>query len=183
MSGGSDDRRLVLMTLGTDHHAFDRAVTWMEDWLTHSNEDVHVVVQHGSSRVPVGAEAHDRIPMTALSDLMSQADVVITHAGGGSITQCWQVGKAPIVLVRQRRLNEHVDDHQRAFAQALTARGYPVRVTLSYEEFSRAVDDGLRHATRHFTSGDSLTAVRAVAAVVEEVTLSRPGRRSTRAPR
>jgi UDP-N-acetylglucosamine transferase subunit ALG13 len=171
------------MTLGTDHHAFDRAVTWMEDWLAHSNEDVRVVVQHGSSRPPAGAEAHDRIPMTALSDLMSQADVVITHAGGGSITQCWQLGKAPIVLVRQKRLNEHVDDHQSAFAQALTARGYPVRVTLTYGEFSRAVDDGLKDVTRSFTSGDSLPAVRAVSAVVEEVVLSRTGRRSTRAPR
>ena len=121
--------------------------------------------------------------MTALSDLMSQASVVITHAGGGSITQCWQLGKAPVVLVRQKRLDEHVDDHQSAFAQALADRGYPVRVALTYEQFCRAVDDRLQNATQPLTSGDSSAAVRAVSAVVEQVVLSRSGRRQTRSPR
>jgi hypothetical protein len=38
--------------------------------------------------------------------------VLICHGGPASIADAWQRGKIPIVVPRQQRLGEHVDDHQ-----------------------------------------------------------------------
>lgn len=121
-SQGSDARGLVLVTVGTDHHPFDRMVAWSERWAA-NHPDVEVIVQHGASRRPTTLTGYERIPHQELTELMRRADVVVAHGGGGSITQCWETGKLPIVVARTRALGEHVDDHQVAFAERLAEMG------------------------------------------------------------
>ena len=40
----------VLVSVGTDHHVFDRLMGWVEEWVAQAPEGTSVVVQHGSSR-------------------------------------------------------------------------------------------------------------------------------------
>ena len=47
------------------------------------------------------------------------ADVVVCHAGIGSVASCFRNGKKPILVARRRALGEQVDDHQVAFATRL----------------------------------------------------------------
>ncbi len=47
------------------------------------------------------------------------ADVVVTHAGVGTILQLLEWGIFPVVLVRRKARGEHVDDHQVQIAQLL----------------------------------------------------------------
>ena len=58
------------------------------------------------------------------------ADIVILHAGAGSILHAIQAGKVPIVMARLRKFGEHVDDHQLEFAVALAGEG---RVVLAHD--------------------------------------------------
>lgn len=132
---------MVLVTLGTDHHPFDRLVAWSERWAA-AHPDVRVVVQYGSSRSPIGLEGYGRISHSDLQDLMARADVVVAHGGGGSITQCWEIGKLPIVVARTAALDEHVDDHQVVFADRLAQMGSIVYAT-SYSEFDAAINEQL----------------------------------------
>lgn len=46
---------------------------------------------------------------------LSQADVVITHGGIGSLSMCFSYSIHPGVFIRQKNLNEHIDDHQTDF--------------------------------------------------------------------
>lgn len=112
----------VLVTVGTDHHPFNRMVDWSESWAS-DHPGVEVIVQYGASRPPVSLTGYERIPHQDLTELMRRADVVVTHGGGGSITQCWETGKLPVVVARTKALGEHVDDHQVAFAERLAEMG------------------------------------------------------------
>ena len=50
------------------------------------------------------------------------ADAVMTHAGVGSILCARRAGHVPVVVPRQRRDGEHVDDHQVELTRALEER-------------------------------------------------------------
>lgn len=47
------------------------------------------------------------------------ADVVVTHAGVGTVLQLLEWGVRPVVLVRSAERGEHVDDHQRQIGEVL----------------------------------------------------------------
>ena len=53
---------------------------------------------------------------------MEQARIVITHGGPSSFLMPLQIGKIPIVVPRRHEFNEHVNDHQVAFANAVAER-------------------------------------------------------------
>ena len=57
---------------------------------------------------------------------MLEARVVVTHAGVGSIMTALTLGKQPIVVPRQKRFHEAVDDHQLALARRLDKAGLVV---------------------------------------------------------
>lgn len=64
--------------------------------------------------------SHKQIDAKEFEALALQADVVITHAGVGTILQLLEMGKYPIVVVRRRARKEHVDDHQEQISELLS---------------------------------------------------------------
>lgn len=47
-----------------------------------------------------------------MKECIRSSDIIVTHAGIGTITQCLESGKKIIVVPRKRELGEHVDNHQ-----------------------------------------------------------------------
>ena len=110
---------MILVTTGASQFPFDRLLRSV-DALPAGER---VIVQHGCSTVRPGrAECIDFLPMTELAALVSEARVIVTHAGVGSIILCLTNARQPIVVPRLKRYGETVDDHQldcaRRFAQA-----------------------------------------------------------------
>ncbi len=114
---------LVLLVVGTDHHPFDRAVSWVDGWAAQHVGRVRVVIQHGTSGSPVTAEGHDVLPVDELDALMAEATAVVCHGGPGTIMGARNAGVVPIAIARQSELGEHVDDHQVRFVTRLGAAG------------------------------------------------------------
>jgi UDP-N-acetylglucosamine transferase subunit ALG13 len=54
---------------------------------------------------------------------MRDAAAVVCHGGPGTIMECRSLGLLPIVVPRQARLGEHVDDHQIRFARRMATTG------------------------------------------------------------
>jgi UDP-N-acetylglucosamine transferase subunit ALG13 len=117
---------LVLVTVGTDHHPFDRLVRWVDGWLAREQAPpVRCRMQIGQAAPPRSAAA-DWEPYLAYETLraaMVEAAAVVCHGGPGTILGVRQAGAVPIVVPRRHRLGEHVDDHQVAFARRLAAEG------------------------------------------------------------
>jgi len=78
------------------------------------------------------------------------ADLIITHAGAGTLIHTFQVGKVPVIFPRRKECGELVDDHQVELTQALAAEGRiipayePEDLTAAIEEARRRKGSGVR---------------------------------------
>ena len=59
---------------------------------------------------------------------MDEADIVITHGGPATFMGVISKGKRPIVVPRQEKFGEHVNDHQMEFCLKLLVEGYDLVV-------------------------------------------------------
>jgi UDP-N-acetylglucosamine transferase subunit ALG13 len=121
---------LVFVSVGTDHHPFDRLVGWVDAWLP---AGVRCVVQHGTSAPPRKAEGVPYLGHDALTAMLEEATVVVSHGGPTTITESRRHGRRPIVVPRSPRLGEHVDDHQERFCARMEAKGL---ITVAADESS-----------------------------------------------
>lgn len=113
---------LIVASLGTDHHPFDRLVRWLDTLATRLDE-VEVVVQHGHSIAPVVASGRAFLPHAELLELMGRAHLVVCHGGPGTLMDARRAGHVPILVPRDPRHGEHVDHHQQRFAAAVRESG------------------------------------------------------------
>jgi UDP-N-acetylglucosamine transferase subunit ALG13 len=119
---------LLVVTVGTDHHPFDRLVHWVDGWLASPaggrTAGLTCLMQTGTSAPPSGvADWEPYFEFNALQAAMGQATAVVCHGGPGTILGARHLGAVPIVVPRRHRLGEHVDDHQVAFSRRLAAEG------------------------------------------------------------
>jgi len=160
--------RHVFVSVGTDHHRFDRLIGWMESWVPPAGVDIDVLVQHGFSRTP------DRLPARAFLDagelrsMVRSADVVVTQGGPGGIMDARRIGIIPIVVARSSRLGEHVDDHQIAFVRHMASLGDVVEVA-SESALHLALDAGVLEPDVYRTDPAPATAPQTIAAFAEVV--------------
>lgn len=110
----------VLVTVGTDHHPFDRLMAWIDELITAGVIPAHdVLVQVGSSRPPRHPLTRASLPRDELLMLMARADVVVGHGGPGTIMDARSAGRRPVIVPRVASRGEVVDDHQVTFARRL----------------------------------------------------------------
>jgi UDP-N-acetylglucosamine transferase subunit ALG13 len=131
------DRDLVVVSVGTDHHPFDRLVGWMDQWAA-DNPSVTVIVQRGSSSPTVHAESRRLVGHRQLCDLFAAATVVVCHGGPSTVMDARAAGRLPVVVARDPALGEHVDDHQVRFGQHLARHGL-ARLALDFRQLEAAL--------------------------------------------
>jgi UDP-N-acetylglucosamine transferase subunit ALG13 len=116
---------MIFATVGTHGQRFDRLLAALER-LPAPGE---VVVQYGVGEPPRRVrEAAADMSFEEVGRHIETAEVVISHAGVGSILRARDAGHVPVVMPRLARLGEHVDDHQVELAEALTKDGAVVPV-------------------------------------------------------
>ena len=112
----------LLITVGTDHHRFDRLVRWADDFATEHRE-IEVFVQYGHSAAPRVASGSRLLDHSQLKADLDQADVVIVHGGPATIAEARRAGHQPICVPRDPARDEHVDAHQLRFVARLAESG------------------------------------------------------------
>lgn len=119
----------IVVTFGTMRgFPFPRAVHAADRLLAEvGNPDREVLWQIGDTPARVsGKTIHGVIPTAELDAAMADADLVIAHGGLGSVLRTLNTGMRPLLLFRQARYGEHVDDHQRLICAELEFRGLAV---------------------------------------------------------
>jgi UDP-N-acetylglucosamine transferase subunit ALG13 len=168
--GVDPTKPLVFLTVGTDHHRFDRIVRWLDAWLEGGAEDrARCLVQHGSSTPSALAPSREFLTYDEMDAAMQDAAVIISHAGPGTIMMAAEAGKVPIVVPRVKALREHVDDHQVLFAQRLREER-TIALADSESKFRQFVDRALANPlARPHRASSSADAVRRFEEVVDEL--------------
>jgi UDP-N-acetylglucosamine transferase subunit ALG13 len=130
---------MILATVGTHEDQFNRLLVELNRLVEVGAIKERVVVQSGYCDADAPAvECFDQLPFDELQSLMAEANVIITHGGPASIMQAMAHGKVPIVVPRQSKFGEHVDDHQCRFAEKMRER---VLVVLDIEELGQTIED------------------------------------------
>ena len=131
----------VFVTLGTiQPYRFDALVDAVESCLTAGQS---AIWQTGATdrRDMAGSVAY--MSTSEFERMVLNADVVITHAGVGTLLRMLELGVRPIVVPRRRDRGEHVDDHQQQVARALGERDLII-----YREVADLCPDDLLAASR-----------------------------------
>jgi UDP-N-acetylglucosamine transferase subunit ALG13 len=114
----------VVVMLGTMRFTFDRLVRGV---LRALPEGAELTWQVGHTEPPRADTAVTRfLTHTALTKAIAEADVVVSHAGVGSVLLALDAGRCPVVIPRRATYREHVDDHQVATASALAELGLAI---------------------------------------------------------
>lgn len=103
-----------------------------------------VVVQHGITPFEgPGCIGRAFVEMGEFGLLVAQAELLILHAGAGSVIHAVQAGRIPVVMPRLAKYGELVDDHQLEFACALAEAGKVV-VAEEPADLIGAVDEAMK---------------------------------------
>lgn len=183
--GPDEARPVVLVTVGTTHHKFDRLMDWLESWLREHPGQVRMIVQHGSSRCPEGAEGFAMCSHDDIVSLTRRSDVVVTQGGPGGIMDSRYCGILPIVVPRLPALNEVVDDHQVLFCRQL-AEADMIRLAGTEAELHAALARALADpsALRIQAGAEHVAAaVERTGALIEDLVRPRPARHRRRVAR
>jgi UDP-N-acetylglucosamine--N-acetylmuramyl-(pentapeptide) pyrophosphoryl-undecaprenol N-acetylglucosamine transferase len=132
--------RRVVVSMGTHHFAFSSLA---ERFRNNALTGLQVTWQLGSTPAPLGlcGRTTGQLPAAELSRLITDADVVVGHAGVGLTLTALSAGKVPVLVPRRRSRGEHTDDHQVELARALQEMGLAVTADvdeLSFEHLERA---------------------------------------------
>ncbi len=135
-----------MVSVGTDHHRFDRLVNWMDAWAG-DHPEVEVVIQYGSAEVPTNTKGDALLPHDQLRKLFARADVVVSHGGPSTVMDARMAGRIPIVVARDPAQGEHVDGHQMSFARHLQRHDMAI-LAATQDRLYSAVESGLADPAR-----------------------------------
>lgn len=102
---------MILLSVGTQL-PFDRLVRSVDEW-AFQNKRSDVVAQIGETDLtPRNMTCFDFLDPERFSQYQREADVLIAHAGMGSIITAMELGKPLIAMPRSSSQGEHRNDHQ-----------------------------------------------------------------------
>ncbi len=112
----------AFVTVGLERKPFHRLLNWVDQAVEQNLLSSETMVQQGHTVFPASRfKTVDFLPFNEIVDAIKNAELVISHAGVGSILLTLNSGKIPLVVPRQGTLGEHVDNHQIEFAEVMVA--------------------------------------------------------------
>lgn len=114
---------MIFVTVGTHEQPFNRLIEKMDELVANGDIKEKVVIQYGFSTYDAKhCEMHKMMSFDEMQQTFKNAHIVITHGGPSSFVEALQYGKVPIVVPRQLKFNEHVNNHQVDFIKLIAER-------------------------------------------------------------
>ncbi|RZM15637.1 multidrug MFS transporter [Lactobacillus delbrueckii] len=114
---------MIFVTVGTHEQPFNRLIEKVDELVASGEIKEKVVVQYGFSTYEAKhCEMHKMMSFDEMQQTFKNARIVITHGGPSSFVEALQYGKVPIVVPRQLKFNEHVNNHQVDFTKLISER-------------------------------------------------------------
>lgn len=131
---------MILLTVGTQL-GFDRLVSAMDAITPTLSQSVIAQIGAGSY-VPRHMQAQASFSPKDFEELAAKADLIVAHAGIGSVLTARRHNKPIVLLPRRADRHEHRNDHQLATAAQLHGREL-IFVVENEGELSRAIEKAL----------------------------------------
>lgn len=131
---------MIFITLGTQAKDFSRLMKMVED-LVREYELKDVIAQTGHTQyIPHNVKCIPFVPVDQYEEYVSNADVIIAHAGTGALFSSIKKGKKVIAVARLAKYGEMVNDHQTEIVRKLAGEGYILDGTNSIIDVWKQLD-------------------------------------------
>lgn len=132
---------MIFVTVGTHEQGMERLLIELDRLIGEKEIKDEIVAQIGYSLYkPKNYKYKEMISYDEMDEMVKKASIVITHGGPGSIFHSLKYGKTPIVVPRNPKHNEHVDNHQILFTKRLESEGKVIAV-FDTEELEEKIKD------------------------------------------
>lgn len=133
---------MIFVTVGTHEQPFNRLVKYIDDLKGNGFITEEVIIQTGySTYEPKFCKWSKLFSYQEMQANVAIARIVITHGGPSSFIMPLQVGKVPIVVARRKQYDEHVNDHQVEFCEAVAQRQGNIIVVKEVEELDNLISN------------------------------------------
>lgn len=127
---------MIFVILGTQDKKFPRLLDAIQKSINDGKIDKkeEIIVQAGSTKYKSkNMKIIDYMPVKQFEECIQKADIIICHAGVGTILTALEKGKTIIAAPRLKQYFEHVNDHQLQILESFTKQGY----ILALEDFEK----------------------------------------------
>lgn len=112
---------MIFVTVGNHYQSFDRLIKKVDEIAPHIPHEI--VIQKGYSRyIPQNTKYFDFVPLKSAVEYIRTSELVISHAGFGTIILCKEYGIPLLIFPRRKKYSEHMNDHQIDIAKVLEER-------------------------------------------------------------
>ena len=126
---------MIFVTVGTHEQPFNRLIKAVDELKRDGVITEDVIMQTGfSTYEPQYCQWSKLIPYQDMIKNVDDARIVITHGGPASFIMPLQIGKTPIVVPRQHKFEEHINDHQVEFTRNVAEK---MGTIISVEDVSK----------------------------------------------
>ncbi|CEN27314.1 glycosyltransferase [Lactococcus piscium] len=144
---------MIFVTVGTHEQPFNRLIQKVDELVRDGKITEEVFMQIGYSTYnPKYTKWAKVIGYDEMTNYLAKADVVITHGGPSTYMKALQLGKIPIVVPRQEKFDEHINDHQVWVSKQVIAKGYSF---ILCENIENLLLDIKKSSTEHVASHNS----------------------------
>ncbi len=116
---------MIFVVLGTQKFQFNRLLKEIDYLIENGTIKDNVYAQIGhSDYVPQNFDYVTFLDKANFEKAILEADMIVSHSGVGTIISGLKLGKPIIVIPRQARFEEHIDDHQIEIAESFEKMKY-----------------------------------------------------------
>jgi len=119
----------IFVTVGTHSQQFDRLLEKIDGLKGSGKIKDEIFAQAGNCTYkPKNFKFGNFISDAEYEKWMKSADIIVSHAGAGSIINALKNRKALVIVPRLTRFGEHVNDHQLELAKAMEKESFAISV-------------------------------------------------------
>lgn len=145
---------MIFVTLGTQDKPFERLIKAVEKQIELGNIKEEVIVQSGCTKYQSDKmKIVQYMEIDEFNDYLQKANLIITHAGVGTIIQALESRKIVIAAARKKEFGEHVSDHQQQFLENFSNSGYILPLT-DFEKLNEVIEQAKNFLPKKFQSNN-----------------------------
>ena len=141
---------MIFVSLGTQDKPFNRIIDYVISLKENLKElkSEKIIIQLGQTKLLKSDNEriknleniiiYDMLKPEKMKNIIKDSDIIITHAGVGTIMECLEMDKEIIVVPRKVENLEHVNNHQEEIAFEMEKKGFLTKVD-TYKELENKI--------------------------------------------
>jgi UDP-N-acetylglucosamine transferase subunit ALG13 len=160
---------MTLVLLGTQNNDFHRLLQEVENNIENGNIKDKVIVQAGFTKYNSDKmEIFTMVSKDELDKLVEKSDLIITHAGVGSIEMSLEKGKKVIAVPRKKEYGEHVNDHQIEIEREFDSKGWIIGID-DVGKLGSALEEARSFTPNKYSGLDNLEMVNIIKSFIDKI--------------